>query len=260
MSRRTLPLAAALCICSALGSPAPAATVYLEMYPLTGELRLANPSAAAFSFTFYSISAANPALDGSPAVWQSISDDYDVSGNGFIDPLNNWTKFATGSTQLAEGVFLGPGGSLPAFRSVRLGEVWNGSTSLTAQVVQADSQFATVNLRMAIDGDYNWDESVDGADYTFWKSRYGQSGTIGGLQADGNLNGVVDAADYTIWRNNSGLELPGAGAGSSAGDGLPGFVRIGGFVPEPSAAVLLLVAGGALAAVRRRMVSRVKTH
>ena len=185
------------------------------MYPFTGEIRFANASAAPFPFIFYSTTTSPSTLNSSPAVWKSITDQYDVSGNGFIDPLNNWTKLAATSTALTEGVFLNPGGTLAPFRTLSLGKIWNApalpaTSNLTFQVVEANSSFSTINARLAIDGDYNWDGMVNSADYAKWKLHYGEAATLGSLQADGNLNGIVDAVDYTIWRNNVGLSLPGA--------------------------------------------------
>jgi hypothetical protein len=49
-------------------------------------------------------------------------------------------------------------------------------------------------------GDYNGDGQVDSADYSIWRSNYGQTVTPPGSGADGNQNGVVDAGDYVVWR------------------------------------------------------------
>ncbi len=50
-------------------------------------------------------------------------------------------------------------------------------------------------------GDFDGNDVVDRADYTVWRSTFGD--TLD-LRADGNANGRIDAADYTIWRNNLG--------------------------------------------------------
>jgi hypothetical protein len=251
-----ISFALALCISGALLPSARCATMYVEMYPFTGEVRLTNATATPFSLTFYSISSASSSLNGSPAVWKSISDVYDVSGNGFIDPTNNWTKFASTSSQLAEGVFSNPGGTLSPFRAISLGKVWTAPAmpsifNLTYQFLETNNQFATVIKRLAIDGDYNQDGMVTVADYNLWKLSFGQSGTIGSLRADGNLNGIVDAADYTVWRNNLGLSLPGLGAGSSSGGESASFVHAASAVPEPAAAMLMLIAAGLFLLIRR---------
>jgi hypothetical protein len=59
--------------------------------------------------------------------------------------------------------------------------------------------------------------------------------------ADGNLDGVVDAADYLIWRTNFGRELSANIATSVSA------------VPEPSAAVFVLVACQLFAVCRGRV-------
>jgi hypothetical protein len=80
----------------------------------------------------------------------------------------------------------------------------------------------------AVAGDYNGNGIVDAADYTMWRDTLGQSVAVGSA-ADGDGSGTIDEGDYTLWRNRFGLT---SGAGSISG----------GAVPEPSSAVLLLIA------------------
>src|SRR5436190_6987426 len=104
---------AGLIVC-ALGSRAIADTLDAQVFPLTGEVRFHNPNGTAVPFVYYSITSITNhagALNPTNPQWQSITDYYDASGNGFIDPTNNWTKLASTSTELTEGVFIGPGGS-----------------------------------------------------------------------------------------------------------------------------------------------------
>lgn len=80
---------------------------------------------------------------------------------------------------------------------------------------------------LGVEGDYNADGVVDLADYTVWKSAFGDAVAAPGDGADGSFNGVVDAADFTIWRDNFAPMPPMAAT-----------------VPEPSAGWLLVAAFG----------------
>jgi hypothetical protein len=211
---------------------APGADAHVQLFPFTGEVRIANPHVSALNFVLYSLDSPGGALIPSPSVWKSITDVYDASGNGFIDSVNNWLKLSSSSMKLTEGVIPSPGGSLPPYHSISLGNIWDADATplpdVTAQVASSGGA-ATVVVELAIAGDYNADGTVDRDDYTEWKLAYGQSDTVGSYLADGNLNGVVDAADYTVWRNNFGLSLAASGATLS-------LSAVG--VPEPSSLAL----------------------
>ena len=89
-------------------------------------------------------------------------------------------------------------------------------------------------------GDYDFNGTVNAADYTVWRNSYGSTTNAA---ADGNGDGKVDDADYVIWRKTLGQSGgPGAGVGS----------LWEGSVPEPTSAVLVLVGSLILAARRRR--------
>ena len=222
-------------VCLAVGAPARAANLNVQLFPLTGEVRFRNTTASAVPFALYSITSPSGALNNSSLVWKSIMDNYDLSGNGFIDPTNEWTKISAVSTDLTEGVFTGPGGSLPAFRSISLGNIWNAALypfpDLAFSIAQPDTSPISITTQFAVAGDYDANGSVNALDYTVWRQSFGSTTS---LNADGNLNGVIDAADYAIWRNNFGQSLPGAGSGSS--------LQVGSAVPEPTSAILLVSA------------------
>jgi hypothetical protein len=153
---------------------------------------------------------------------------------------------------LTEGLLAGPGtfGSLPGLRSITLGPIWNPGvvpyTDLAFDIHQ-DSQAVTVNIQLAVEGDYDHNITVNQADYTVWRQNFG-SATL--LDADGNLNGVVDAADYAIWRKNFGNTWPGAGSSVGGGQSL-GLINSA--VPEPTSGALIWLGGSAfLLRVRRR--------
>lgn len=54
---------------------------------------------------------------------------------------------------------------------------------------------------MALGGDFNGDQIVDGADFLAWQRAFGSSGDH---PADADRNRIVDAADLAVWRDNVG--------------------------------------------------------
>jgi cyclophilin family peptidyl-prolyl cis-trans isomerase len=109
--------------------------------------------------------------------------------------------------------------------------------------VQKTATAITLSVR---GGDYDHNGIVNAADYTAWKSTYGNTVTAFAA-GDGNGDGKVDAADFTIWRNNFG-QVAFAGGGSG---GLSAAV-----VPEPTTGILAMVAGTMLAIRRQRSCRR----
>jgi len=74
-------------------------------------------------------------------------------------------------------------------------------------------------------GDYNFDGTVNAADYVVWRTMLGQTGP--GLAADGNGDQDVDSSDYRVWRTNFAKASPGVST-------------INSLVPEPSTTVLII--------------------
>ena len=235
--------------CACLLSYAPpilAASLTAQLFPLTGEVRLKNPGVAPVQFISYSISSPSGKLNGSSGAWRSIADFYDASGSGFIDPVQEWTKLTpsagAGATNLAEGVFVGPGGTLPGQRSVSLGRIWNPIPypfiDLLFDIREPNEQLISVGIDFTIDGDYAGGESVNIADYAKWRQDFGSSLI---LFADGNIDGAVNAADYVVWRKNLGKTLLGGASGAAVAS-----LSAIAVVPEPGTMSLILAASAAL--------------
>jgi hypothetical protein len=251
-SRLGLALFLAGCGVMLCAAGAPAAQIYAQLFPLTGEVRLLNRDATAVPFVFYSIASPSGALDGTSEVWQSIAQNYDASGNGLIDPAHDWFVLSDESDELAEGVFSGPGGSLPARRAVSLGQIWNPQAAAFPDLmfeIHNDVQQIPVIVELAIDGDYSANQVVDQADYVLWR-RYLNSTTM--LLPDGNLNGIVDAADHFVWRENAGKAVPLPPYGAGSGSHSPLLSGRASAVPEPASIALLLLAVAALVLTPRR--------
>jgi hypothetical protein len=90
---------------------------------------------------------------------------------------------------------------------------------------------------VAVPGDYNSNGTVDAADYVMW--RKGVAPLANEVDVIGGT-GVTNSGDYTAWRARFG-NISGSGSGLEVEA-----------VPEPTTAVLMLVAGLATVASSRR--------
>ena len=128
-------------------------------------------------------------------------------------------------------------GLLGATRTdVRIGEGAYGQMYFSSKL---NGQIYLVTNTVALQGDFNADGVVDGADLLIWQRDVGQQ--FSESPADANRDDIVDSADLAIWRAHHG-EAFGAVPTSNA-------------VPEPACAGLFAVAAAAFIGARRRRVS-----
>jgi PKD repeat protein len=129
------------------------------------------------------------------------ADDADVA-----NLVGGWLSNTSGMTTLAA---LAAGDN-------NLDGVVNASDAFRLRRAIIDQHSQPVVTPSPLAGDYNNDLVVDSADYSVWKSEFGQVGEDAAvLRADGNGDGVVNLADYSIWRDNLGATLNGQQAAAA---------------------------------------------
>ena len=120
------------------------------------------------------------------------------------------------------------------------GSSWREDLNADGSVDIADVQTLITDIVRTVNGDFDLDRDVDGADLLIWQLG---AGTIaGGLygQGDANLDGAIDQSDLAIWQNLYGT------------NGLAALASAVAPVPEPHATVLLVGGMVTLAATWRR--------
>ena len=230
----------------------------LEVNVQTGSVRLANNSDDTVPFDAYRIRSTSGALNF--ANWSggtSLSNNggqslHDLNLPGFPrgnGTGNGWEEALVGSSDfdLTE-LYLGSGGvgvsQLGTEQGITMNNVFRtaGAHDLTfeyrsfGQNVRGFVEY--VGAPMGVPGDYNGNNVVDTADYILWRNG-------GPLQNEVDTPGVVNAADYTAWRARFG-NTSGSGSGSA--------------VPEPSAALLALLAPSLLLIGSRTLKSRAPSN
>lgn len=229
----------ALLIAAATAVDATAAAIDMKVVIRsdTGQVWLYNSGIAPVGIVYYSVSSASGALV--PAEWASIAANYDVSGDGSVDPTNEWSELSDTTSALSEGTFFDPAGTLAADQSVSLGAIWNpaaGLSDLSAQMVEAGQSTPTA-MSVVLAGDFDLDRDVDLTDLGIWQASF-LAGT-GSSHADGdaNLDGNVDGADFLLWQGNAAYQSAVSAGGATA----TGAVTLSATVPEPGAAWLLCI-------------------
>jgi hypothetical protein len=120
---------------------------------------------------------------------------------------------------------------------------FNGKTSVVppdgtlGDFISANMVAANLAPLVVVQGDYNGDGVVDGADYVMWRRNIGSEVET---DIDGDHSGRVDDGDFDVWRKSYG--------GQPAG----GVALSQNAIPEPATFSTLVAAGLAFLGVRHR--------
>ncbi|MBA4107276.1 MAG: hypothetical protein C0485_16140 [Pirellula sp.] len=117
--------------------------------------------------------------------------------------------------------------SLPALSAGLSLDVQYTPNSVVLAVVSAPS----------LSADFDEDGDVDAADLAKWKTGFGIASGAAHMQGDADGNGAVDGADYLAWQREFGTTLAAPAAGA---------------VPEPTSALLVVLAAAGCLVARRR--------
>jgi hypothetical protein len=218
----------------------------------TGTLTLSN-SAASIDVVGISITSASGALN--PTNWLSVADNYDSDNGSEFDTDNAWTETTSTANELSEVELIGDGGQLGTGgtqTTLQLGgpDAWLLSRfeDLVVSVDRLLPDFSIETLGMPVTyvgglgqaaarSDLDFDGEVDAADWVEFASHHledlsgltdAQAAVLGDL--DGNQSNDYD--DFLIFQ-----------ADYDAANGLGALALLIAGVPEPSSAVLMLIAG-----------------
>jgi prepilin-type N-terminal cleavage/methylation domain-containing protein len=205
--------------------------ILLQVDPITGKARLRNTSSFTVNADGYTIASAAGSL--TPASWTSLDDQNTAGGD--------WRESPGLATRLSEikragATTLSPGAVFD------LGVVFNPASTqdLTLNYLKAGQSNAAVGAVLyasfsnVLQGDFNQDGSVNGADLTRWKTSFGVN-----ANADADGDGDSDGADFLTWQRNFGKTSAPAAPAASA-------------IPEPASWALSGMALCGLAFGRRR--------
>jgi hypothetical protein len=127
------------------------------------------------------------------------------------------------------------GGLTGTFTSINLpsleGLAWNTSQIYSNGILSVESPF--------LEGDFDENGFVNGADLTAWKTGFGTSGGATHSQGDANADADADGADFLVWQQQFGSG--------------PGAAPTVDTVPEPATLSSLAIAGALLSWRRTRL-------
>lgn len=229
----------------------------VEVERTTGAMKLINTTGSSLTgLQSYSITSGAGALDS--AKWKPITGNYDESGNGSVDPNNDWAVGASTTIALSESGQGGNGGNLSISQEVVLSldpndGLWiqNPTEDLEVELMFTGgvTRRANVNFvgnggaRFSV-GDLNFDGSLTAADWSVFIA--GAETSLTGLsvaqayqKGDLNNDGENNIFDFGIFKDTYD-EINGLGA----------FEAMIAGVPEPS--TLFLVGAGTLLVLTRR--------
>jgi hypothetical protein len=240
------------------GSLAPANKPTLTINRVTGAVTLGKSGPSTFNIAGYQLSS-DTFGSFNQATWTKISVAYDDSGNGSVDPDNDWTVLSPpGSTSdLSEAELEGGNGGSLTPAGIALGTPWLRTPyeDVTASILLTDGTELTVPVTYTGNaialGDLNADGAINTADWTQFKN--GHTANLDGLSiaqaypsGDMNRDRKRDLADFSLFRT-----------AFDAANGVGAFAAMVGSMPEPGSFTLGLCGiAGVAAAVRKQRCSR----
>ncbi len=205
---------------------------------LSGSVTVSNSTSVSFDLNAYTLESASSSLDA--AGWNSLQDQ-DLAGFGAGNGSGNgWEEGANSSDTGLVEASLTTSSTLGAGDSVSLGSAFDtaGSQDLVFTYRDPSGLLTTgiVNYVSTVENaNFDGDADVDGADFLTWQRGFGTGTTL--AQGDANASGSVDGADLAIWQSQHGAT------------GLLSGVQS---VPEPSSALLLVLAAFGLGMSRQK--------
>ena len=184
-----------------------------------GSITIDNPNGGSAAFDYYQFSSASGSLKPSDGSWNSLHDqNYQPSG---VTDDKKWQEAGGSSTSAIAEVYLDGNSTLAGSTTKSIGSAYNNLINGQDLVFQyrlpngslRPGYVQYIGTPPGVQGDYNGNGIVDGADYVLWRKG-------GALQNDPTPG--TQAADYTFWRSRFG-------ATSGSGSGLGGAT-----VPEPT--------------------------